>query len=79
MVEMTAAESKKLQIHQKTMVYTFHSAVKLKNQQWLENCHQLYTKVITKYKLFPQEFWHVSVCIGHFQGNLYMWDEIADG
>jgi len=34
MVEMTAAESKKFQIHQKTMVYTFHLAVKMKNQQW---------------------------------------------
>jgi hypothetical protein len=41
MVEMTAAESKKLQIHQKTMVYIFNLAVKLKNQQWLENYHQL--------------------------------------
>jgi hypothetical protein len=52
MVEMTAAESKKFQIHQKTMVCTFQSAVKLKNQQWLENYRQLHTKVITKHKLF---------------------------
>jgi len=37
MVEMTAAESYKFQIHWKTMLYTFHLAVKLKNQQWLEN------------------------------------------
>jgi hypothetical protein len=33
MMEMTAAESKKFQIHRKTMVDTFQLAVKLKNQQ----------------------------------------------
>jgi hypothetical protein len=60
MADMTAVESKKFQIHQKTMVYTLHLGVNLKKQQWLgklpSTVHKSYYQIQTIHVRIPTGF-----------------------